>query len=329
VMCWAISPFAGQSPQKWVVVQRLLPPSRTQEPADPSVSTNPPILDAVFFIDHMTGWAVGDSTILRTTDGGRRWTTNMLAFPANLHSVFFHDKLKGWTVGDSEGRGVVLLTEDGGATWRIQRKIEGFQLSGIHNVCFVDENQGWAVGEGQENGSVNGIILTTQNGGQDWRLQYTCAGRCASLNAIKFVDAHRGWAVGSNLILHTVNGGKLWIAQPAEGSDLFDIDFVSPTEGWVVGGKGLLLHTTDGGRLWQSRALSLEYRTLWLSSVRFATALDGWVAGDNGAVFSTHDGGATWELETLGTSPFLRGLAVTSRAIFAVGNDGVILRRVT
>ena len=62
-------------------------------------------------------------------------------------------------------------------------------------------------------------------------------------------------------------------------------------------------------------------------AVLSVSTLDGWVAGDNGAVFSTHNGGVTWELETVGASQFLRGLAVTSRAIFAVGNDGVILRR--
>jgi photosystem II stability/assembly factor-like uncharacterized protein len=324
VIALGVSPLAAQAFQKWVVVKRIFPHGRS---AGPLVSVKAPILEAVTFIDSTNGWAAGDNIILRTTNGGRRWEEITLTFPVNLRDIFFQNKFRGWAVGDSQGRGIVLSTDDGGINWRTQSKIEFFSLSGIHGVWFVDENRGWAVGEVQQNGSVNGVILATENGGQDWRLQYSCAGICTSLNAIKFTDLNRGWAVGGNLILHTEDGGKLWIAQPAQGSDLFDVDFVSVTEGWVAGGKGLLLHTRDGGKQWHKRQLPAKYRALWLSSVRFVDALNGWVAGDNGAVFSTHDGGVSWGLETFGSSPFLRELAVTSRAVFAVGNNGLILRR--
>lgn len=107
----------------------------------------------------------------------------------------------------------------------------------------------------------------------------------------------------------------------------FDVDFITSTDGWVVGSGGSVLHTTDGGGTWSVRQLPLKYERLWLASVRFLDAARGWIAGDEGAIFSTNDGGETWILESIGTSEYLRELALTSNSIHAVGNNGIILRR--
>src|SRR5436190_15977061 len=106
-----------------------------------------------------------------------------------------------------------------------------------------------------------------------------------------------------------------------------DLDVINSGQIWVVGSDGTLLRTTDDGVTWHAHHLPSKYQNLWLASVRFVTSTRGWVAGNDGAVFSTNDGGRTWKLESVGMSEFLRGLASTSHSLFAVGNNGIILRR--
>lgn len=77
----------------------------------PSIS-----LEDIFFRDEKNGWAVGwNGAILRTTDGGRNW--RQVKSPAaqwTLSSVYFRDLSNGWAVGMS---GHLLRTRDGGLTW--------------------------------------------------------------------------------------------------------------------------------------------------------------------------------------------------------------------
>jgi photosystem II stability/assembly factor-like uncharacterized protein len=326
----------GQQGSPWQVIKQLSPQTQKafyvdREPGsqEPETISRPPILEAVFFHDSLTGWAAGDSgVIVNTRDGGRTWTAGMISFPVNLKSLFFHNRREGWAAGNAQGAGAILRTEDGGGNWRLQSKIEGFELSGLHDVWFADERHGWAVGEAQQSGVIQGIILATQDGGAHWQPQYLAKERSTVLSAVRFADTRRGWVVGHNVILYTQDGGQQWREQRyAEGEYFFDVDVLNSTDAWVVGSDGKLLSTPDGGRTWQARQLPLKYRNLWLASVKFNSSVRGWVAGDNGAIFSTCDGGQTWFLESNGATEYLRGLASTSDSVFAVGNNGIILRR--
>jgi len=73
-------------------------------------------LEGLFFLDNQRGWVVGwAGTILRTADGGKTW--QMIRSDAaqwSLSSVWFQDPNNGWAVGFG---GQILRTHDGGATW--------------------------------------------------------------------------------------------------------------------------------------------------------------------------------------------------------------------
>jgi photosystem II stability/assembly factor-like uncharacterized protein len=75
-------------------------------------------LNAVFFINGNLGWSVGSNTILKTTDGGKTWSSRSVppGPPRSLEfqDVCFADSLKGWIV-DMDGS--VLRTIDGGEHW--------------------------------------------------------------------------------------------------------------------------------------------------------------------------------------------------------------------
>ncbi len=54
-----------------------------------------------------------------------------------LHSVYFVNQNKGWVVGS---KGTFLTTEDGGQTWKQNKKITE---DNIRDVYFSDEKNGW------------------------------------------------------------------------------------------------------------------------------------------------------------------------------------------
>ncbi len=66
-------------------------------------------------------WVAGrpGSKILHSADAGRKWEVQTTGQPLPLHGLFFIDERRGWAVGEF---GTVLKTEDGGKTWRIQRR---------------------------------------------------------------------------------------------------------------------------------------------------------------------------------------------------------------
>src|SRR5437867_10279745 len=70
-------------------------------------------LNSVFFVDANTGYTVGDSVGLKTTDGGSNWVRQNIG---SLKSVFFLDANTGFVCGISAGA-LVLRTSNGGTNW--------------------------------------------------------------------------------------------------------------------------------------------------------------------------------------------------------------------
>lgn len=111
-------------------------------------------LTALAFSDAKTVWAVGnESTLLKSEDGGAKWTVVKLS-GANtvLRDIKFANAKVGWIVGDG---GVILATQDGGKTWRSQASGTSY---GLFAIQVVDANTAWITGNG-------GIVLATGTGG--------------------------------------------------------------------------------------------------------------------------------------------------------------------
>ena len=162
------------------------------------------------FLDAQVGWLSGGGmTVLKTSDGGATWHAGTVFLPAEgegeqqpkasgrgqndsgegeprvvggrrLNAVWFATHERGWAVG---GQGVILLTGDGGRTWRPQRSGVGDDL---HDVKFFNESEGWAVGRG-------GAMLHTTDGGRTW-----ADTKRVTTHALErvFLFGRRAWAVG-------------------------------------------------------------------------------------------------------------------------------------
>ncbi|MBL7127652.1 MAG: T9SS type A sorting domain-containing protein [Ignavibacteria bacterium] len=69
----------------------------------------------VYFINELTGWAVGYlSRILKTTNGGDNWFVQPRITSRTLYSVFFTNSNTGWVVGEY---GTILKTTNGGTVF--------------------------------------------------------------------------------------------------------------------------------------------------------------------------------------------------------------------
>jgi len=113
---------------------------------------------------------------------------------------------------------------------------------------------------------------------------------------------------GAPLIVNAATS-KQWrqIKVPFEDT-VYDIDFDSPTHGYIVGARGSFAETNDGGETWEPRSFSNldaeEEITYRFQVVSFNNG-EGWVLGKPTLLLHTKDGGKSWERIPL--SPKLPG----------------------
>jgi len=245
-------------------------------------------------------------------------------FPV-FNDVYFADKKNGWVVGVAGygEDGMIFHTEDGGATWELQKAPANVKT--LSRVVFASPKIGWAVGQ-------DGTIVATKDGGKAWEFQTSKVGNW--LFDVFFIDENVGWAVGdTETVLKTTNGGKTWKAlkggKPASGVGeavlLTGVCFVNEKIGWVVGQAGHIARTVDGGDNWEKQVSNIEDN---LNSVFFIDENTGCAVGEDGSIVCTTDGGATWKNsrdETLLEKLTRVYFAPKSQEGWAVGTGGTIL----
>jgi photosystem II stability/assembly factor-like uncharacterized protein len=172
------------------------------------------VLNSITFSDSRHGWAVGLDTesswqgyIVATTDGGRHWRTQFRTDQdeMSLGRVTFADARHGWVAGtlskpsgSGADAGVILATDDGGATWEVQYEAR----LPLYPVTCTDAMHAWAAGH-------DGLIIATSDGGKSWREQPS--GTSQPLRAISFSDSRHGWILaGHGAVLATTDGGASW-----------------------------------------------------------------------------------------------------------------------
>jgi photosystem II stability/assembly factor-like uncharacterized protein len=250
---------------------------------------------------------------------GEGWTPQPSGTSKTLHGVSFPDPNNGWAVGAA---GLILRTQDGGATWSAQ---PSGTASSLTRVQFLSSGIGWAVG-------ANGTILFTASGGSSWTAQ--ASGTSATLRGLSFVNTAEGWAVGDHgTILHTTDSGTTWTPQTSGTStSLGAVSFVHMLRGFVGGDGGVILSSEDGGKTWAMLTLVMpETAPLpFLQDARFLDESRGVFAGfssDGDVLLTTADGGGTWSPHRLAEPPAaLLGLAMGDALHYCgVGTEGFIV----
>jgi photosystem II stability/assembly factor-like uncharacterized protein len=166
--------------------------------------------------------AVGaNGALIRTTDGAR-WAAVPVDEPGELTSVWFVDEKHGWVAGNG---GVILFSEDGGASWKRQNRSSAVQL---RSVFMRDAKHGWAVGS-------RGTVLYTEDGA-NWASIGATPLRSNFLG-VRFVSPTLGWAVDDRgSIFVSTDGGKKWERRAVVPQGRLKSLYVQGESfGWAVG----------------------------------------------------------------------------------------------
>lgn len=223
------------------------------------------------------------------------------------------------TVGD---RGVVLLSDDQGTSWRQARDVPVDTM--LNAVSFADEHNGWAVGHW-------GVILHTADGGETWSRQRLDTSEDRPLYSVHFIDKQHGVAVGLwSLLLRTRDGGQTWedvVLDPPPGDTRADRNlmriFANHTgDLFIVGERGTVLQSSDGGQRW--RYGSTGYRGSFWSGAALAdgTLL---IGGLRGSLYRSTDNGASWSAAESNTHSSITDIIPLRDKVLAVALDGVTL----
>lgn len=220
-------------------------------------------------------------------------------------------------------RGMVLLSDDEGGSWRQARQVPvRTTLTAVH---FANPRAGWAVGH-------NGTILATSDGGETWTLQRFDEGADQPLFSVAFLDARRGIAVGLwSLILVTADAGATWrtvtLPGPPGGGkadrNLLKV-FADPTGAlYVAAERGTVLRSADGGATWSYHETGYT-GSFWAGTV--APNGDVMVGGLRGNMYRSRDQGQSWQKVDTGTKSSLTDIVSAGDEVVAVGLDGAIVK---
>jgi len=243
-------------------------------------------LIAVFFTSAERGFVAGDKGYFTfTTNGGKSWEKQFVNTEEDINEIYFRNSDNGYVVAGKK----MFLTDDGGRSWR-ETKI--YKASDFKNLK-------------------------------------------PEFLSIRYADKKRGLIVGSllnkdgdvvdSLVMRTEDGGETWsrILVPSK-TELYHLDFVDSSRGWIVGDKGLILITYDGGVNWQIQKSGTDKA---LYNVDFRDSVEGYVVGGKGTILRTENGGKTWEtIKTNFPSTFLRVNFADDKNGWIVGYGGTILR---
>lgn len=261
-------------------------------------------LRGVSAVSSEVAWASGaNGTVLRTTDGGRRWQVLPVPGAGQLDFRDVDAMSDSVAYALSIGAGEtsrIYKTADAGAHWDLQfaNKDPGIFLDAM---AFSDAAHGIAFSD-----SVEGrfVILTTGNGGRTWE-------RVPAVRLPPALPREGAFAAsGTNVAMR---GRYAWIGTTA----------------------ARVLRSSDGGATWKVATTPLATGpTAGIFSIAFRDAQHGVVVGgdyqkesqalDNAAI--TSDGGATWTLvKDRGLSGFRSVVAWVpgmERSLIAIGPSG-------
>lgn len=242
------------------------------------------------------GFGVGSTlpdALWTTSDYGRTWQA-LRSFPA-IRSLGRLPGGGGWVF---DGKSL-WRTRNGGSTWTSVPmhfpKSRGYGLAQLQMASLSD---GWYISPGRK-------LYGTTDGGQTWRFLHVLPEGPAVLDPL---PGGRGWRlIGEKKPVRSPSKWGLRVQATADGGRGFRtlgtmplisgptaLDFVSPSQGALIGSTGLWV-TADMGRTWQDITWSSDTGdSIFASEVQMVSSQTLYLLTGDGRIFFTTDGGSIW-----------------------------------
>jgi len=234
--------------------------------------------------------------------------------PTKANRVILLDVARSGTRLQAVGeRGVVLQSDDGGATWKGQRTPTTRTLT---SVAFNDEKNGVAVGHGA-------TIVRTADGGATWQSVKVKEAGIDALLGVVALGGTRMVAYGAfGLYLESNDNGQTWTRQQAIDAD-FDrhiSQIFKAGDKSVLVGESATLAVSDDGKTF--KRLESPYKGSWFGGL--ATKSGAWlIYGMRGNVYRSENAGATWtKIDAGGEQSLTNGRLLDDGRIVLVGIGG-------
>ena len=227
-------------------------------------------------------------------------------------------------------RGIVLLSDDQGESWR-QANVPARTL--LTAIDFADDQLGWAVGH-------DAMVLNTTDGGENWVVQHYAPELDAPMLDVVALDARTVLVSAAlGMVFRTEDGGASWtdtqlnmtlgdfLGMPESFDDFsphwFAVDRAGDGSLYLAGERGVIAHSDDGGRNWQQ--ISSPYNGS-LFGVGFLSDGGVIVYGMRGNAFASSDGGVHWRKLETGTDRSLNAdVTLANGSLLLSGMAGTML----
>ena len=214
--------------------------------------------------------SLNDSLVFVSGMGGEVWKwynnswidlSSVTGVNSDIYGIDFVNETHGIAVGAS---GVIIGTEDGGASWEPRDVPEVVQGFSFYDVAFINPIRAFVVGE-------NGTLLRSSGTGDsaigyNWLVWDT--GSTSTINSIGYSSINKVWIVGNdNFIALTKDGGKSFYnqSQPQTiDTDFSGVSFVDGSNGFMVGESGIALYTNREGIDPAQLDTAIKFDTFWV-----------------------------------------------------------------
>ncbi|QJX48027.1 hypothetical protein HMJ29_14200 [Hymenobacter taeanensis] len=297
--------------------------------------TLPVGITSIFFLSESTGLATTyEGKIYRTQDQGATWLAQYIPALTDqpLFDLLFTDQKTGYAVGGKSGcggagcvppGGIVLKTDDGGATWH---KVYTGSQNEIVSIA-MNKNGSLFIAA---NGSPAGLFRST-DAGFSWQLVETAGN---SFSKIVFTDNAGFYTGGGAQLVKSTDAGATWPSKTVVSYNYVNDLAFSNERGYYVLGYSQAFTTYNTGASWQE----VQSPVISISKVNSLTVSSAllWGGGHStggdfpvqyAAVGQTTNGGKTWtgtefpEISRVTTAHFYtpqQGYAVAGRTLLKV-----------
>ena len=234
-------------------------------------------------------------------------------------------------------RGVIIVSDDHGASWRQVPVPVSVTLTALH---FPQPELGWAVGHA-------GTILHSNDGGESWSLQFDgndanqqylawAQTRVRQLeDALAAAEAEGVEEADLEELQFALEDASFAVEDATDAIDVgpadpfLDVLFLDANNGFAVGAYGMLYRTDNGGSDWNIAIAGIDnaYRYHYYA---MAAGADGrlYLSGEAGLLYYSSDTGGSWERVDDLYDGSLFGIAAHAGELYTYGLRGHVFHSV-